>query len=83
MSNFIQAKKYDMIMYAKFSMHEHTWIFVINFFNIFIIRNFIQCINTENRIWSNLMPRSTHMDSKEIYFIVFHVLFHFLHILES
>jgi hypothetical protein len=32
MSNFVKAKEYDMIMY------EHAFIFVINFFNIVIIR---------------------------------------------
>jgi hypothetical protein len=32
MSNFIQAKEYDMIMY------EHAFIFVINFFSINIFR---------------------------------------------
>jgi hypothetical protein len=34
MSNFAQAKEYDMIMYEKFSMYEHAFILVINYLTI-------------------------------------------------
>jgi hypothetical protein len=44
--------------------------------------NFLQGINTQNRIWSSLWQRTSSMYSEEIYFVFFLALFHFRCILK-
>jgi hypothetical protein len=48
-----------------------------------IYKDFLQCNNAQIWIWSYPLQRYTQLDSKEIYFVFFQVLFHFSWILES
>jgi hypothetical protein len=63
-------------------MYEHVYIFVNNFFDVWLLVIFIQCNNAQMWILSSLMARSTNKDSIEIYFIFLWALFHFICILE-
>jgi hypothetical protein len=65
MRNFVSSTENDVHMYAKFED-----------FTFFCI-----CVNKYSKVWAGnnkCMPRSTHKDSIEIYFIFFWALFHFL-----
>jgi hypothetical protein len=56
--------------------------FVIKYFKIWFIANFLQENNTQNRIWSSLWQGYSKKYSKEIYFVFLQALFYFLRILE-
>jgi hypothetical protein len=47
-----------------------------------IYKNFLQANNAQKEIWSSLLNRFTQGYFKEIYLVIFRVLFHFLQILE-